>query len=322
MVKLSRTINKSVIPYGDGFLEMLAAERGASLLTLASYQNDLVHFFTITKVPNITTITNQHIQAYICHLSERGMRPSTLARRLSALRQYFHFLMSEQHCSQDPTRSIDLPRQSRNLPKILSEQDVMQLITYTYSDTSPEGLRLTALLEILYATGMRVSELISLPLSILGIQNQSFEAALIIQGKGRKERLVPLTPQAIQSIEAYLTIRNTLLGSNKCSPWLFPSYGNKGYLTRQRFAQLLKNLALNAGIDPAKVSPHVIRHAFATHLLSHGADLLTLQKLLGHADISTTQIYTHINSEHVSKLVHKHHPLSHANERLNSCNIT
>lgn len=302
---------KSTIPFGDAFLEMLAAERASSQLTLSSYRNDLSHFFAFLKHQPIGTIDRQHIQAYMCHLGEKEMSPATLARRLSALRQYFRFLMSEQHCDRDPTQGIDLPRQGRPLPKVLSEHAVVSLISGAYEAHSPEGLRLTALLEILYATGMRVSELVSLPLSVLRIQNKTINPALIIKGKGRKERMVPLTPPAIDALTSYLTVRNTFLEKDKPSAWLFPSYGSTGHLTRQRFSQLLKDLAVRTGLDPGKISPHVLRHAFATHLLSHGADLLTIQKLLGHADISTTQIYTHINAEHINKLVHTHHPLNH-----------
>ncbi|MEI8295553.1 MAG: site-specific tyrosine recombinase XerD [Alphaproteobacteria bacterium] len=300
-----------MIPKLDGFLEMLTVERGAAHLTLVSYRSDLVDFFTFTKISDPTHTKRQHVQDYLYSLSQSGKQGSTLARRISALRQYFHYLMSEKYCEHDPTKGVDLPRTLKSLPKILSEDDVELLLSTAHADKTREGVRCAALLEMLYATGMRVSELVTLPLSVLRLQpkEQTVSNALIIQGKGRKERLVILTPPAIEAIHAYLSIRPSFIKNEAAKRWLFPSSGAQGHLTRQRFAQCLKDIALKAGIDPAKVSPHVIRHAFATHLLRRGADLLAIQKLLGHTDISTTQVYTHVVSDHLNELVTQYHPL-------------
>jgi integrase/recombinase XerD len=304
-------IDDTMMPTLEGFLEMLAAERGAASLTLVSYRTDIVHFFEYIKILDPTHINRQHIQDYLYHLSQQGKQATTLARRVSALRQYFHYLMSEKQCTQDPTQGVDLPRRTQSLPKILSEEEVTLLLSSAHADKTPEGVRCTALLEMLYATGMRISELMTLSLSTLRLQppDKTVSNALVIQGKGRKERLVLLTPPAIEALQVYLIIRASFIKNEASKRWLFPSSGQLGHLTRQHFAQWLKGLALKAGVDPGKVSPHVIRHAFATHLLRRGADLLVIQKLLGHADISTTQVYTHVVLDHISELVNQHHPL-------------
>jgi integrase/recombinase XerD len=229
-----------------------------------------------------------------------------VARRLSALRQFHKFLMSEAMRADDPTAALDGPRQGRRLPKLLTEADVERLIATAAADQSAPGTRLTALVELLYATGLRVSELVSLPLSAVA----RGAAFMIVRGKGGKERLVPIGARARAAIDAYLLVRNSFLGEGQVQRWLFPSQGASGHLTRHRCAQLLKELALKAGIDPAKLSPHVLRHAFATHLLAHGADLRSVQQLLGHADIATTEIYTHVDAERLTKLVTSAHPLA------------
>ena len=236
------------------------------------------------------------------------------ARRLSALRQFYRFLVNEGLRQDDPSAGIDSPRQGRPLPKILSEQEVEALLTAARASKDAEGLRLTAMVELLYATGLRVSELISLRLAA----TQRDQRLLVVRGKGNKERMVPLSEAARRSLADYLAVRAAFLpkrGRGKeaepqDSPWLFPSRAASGHLTRHRVAQLLKDLASRAQLDPAKVSPHVIRHAFASHLLDHGADLRALQKMLGHADISTTQIYTHVLGERLKSLVQTHHPLA------------
>lgn len=290
---------------------MLAAERGAAPLTLLSYRTDIIHFFRFVKNTDAIDVCRQHIRDYLHHLSKEGKQATTLARRISALRQYFHYLISEKYCTQDPTQGVDLPRKTKTLPKVLSEDEITLLLNTARTDTTAEGVRGAALLEILYATGMRVSELVSLPLSVLRLQppEQTVSNTLIIQGKGRKERLVLLTPPAIDALQSYLHIRFRFVKNEKVKQWLFPSSSQQGHLTRQHFGQWLKNLALKAGIDSTKVSPHVVRHAFATHLLRRGADLLVIQKLLGHADISTTQVYTHVVLDHINELVNQHHPL-------------
>jgi integrase/recombinase XerD len=242
-------------------------------------------------------------------LSDDGMTASTAARRLSALRQFFKFLVQENIRKDDPAALLDAPKRARPLPKLLSEDDVDRLLTEarTLRDDPAESARLTALLEVLYATGLRVSELVGLRWPPFG-DDARF---LVIRGKGDKERLVPLSEPARQAIEDYAGWRNDFI-AGKTSPWLFPSRGESGHLTRQRFGQLLKDLAVQADINPAKVSPHVLRHAFASHLLARGADLRAVQKMLGHADISTTQIYTHVLEARKQALVRQHHPLAKA----------
>jgi tyrosine recombinase XerD subunit len=236
------------------------------------------------------------------------MKPATAARRLSALRQFFRFLAQEGIRSDDPAALLDAPKRARPLPKILSEEEVDRLLEASRKlrDDPAESARLNCLLELLYATGLRVSELVGLRWPPFG-DDARF---LVIRGKGGKERLVPLSEPARKAVEAYAGWRSEFLAPKQVSPWLFPSRGDSGHLTRQRFGQLLKDLAVAAGLSPSKVSPHVLRHAFASHLLARGADLRAVQKMLGHADISTTQIYTHVLEARKQALVREHHPLA------------
>ncbi|MDF3034294.1 MAG: recombinase XerD [Alphaproteobacteria bacterium] len=300
-------------PEVDAFLEMLIAERGAARNTIDAYRQDLSQFVDFIKgglalPPSLCHITADQITQYLIHLSRQGREATTLARHLSALRQFYQFLVSEGWAAQNPTTTIDAPRPQRPLPKTLSEAEIVRLLEGARTQTDAEGRRLYAMLETLYASGLRVSELVSLPL-------RSFhpdKPFLLIKGKGGKERLVPLSEPAIAALTSYLTVRLSFLQpvSDGSQKWLFPSSSKEGHLTRQRFGQLLKELALAVNLDADKVSPHIIRHAFATHLLRHGADLLTIQKLLGHADLSTTQIYTHVITDHLKDLVNRHHPLA------------
>jgi integrase/recombinase XerD len=293
----------------DSFLEMLSAERGLAQNSLLAYRNDLADFsgFLTGRNENPETIGTDALRLYMQGLSDEGMTASTAARRLSALRQFFKFLVQENIRKDDPAALLDAPKRARPLPKLLSEDEVDRLLTESRSlrDDPAESARLTALLEILYATGLRVSELVGLRWPPFG-DDARF---LVIRGKGNKERLVPLSEPARQAIEDYAGWRSDFI-AGKTSPWLFPSRGESGHLTRQRFGQLLKDLAVQADINPAKVSPHVLRHAFASHLLAHGADLRAVQKMLGHADISTTQIYTHVLEARKQALVRQHHPLA------------
>jgi integrase/recombinase XerD len=293
-------------PQVEAFLEMLTAERGAAALTLVAYGRDLADFASFLKGEAVTGASQADLRRYLARLDAQGMTPRTVARRLSALRQFHKFLMSEGLRQDDPTAILASPRQGRRLPKFLSEADVGTLLATAAEDESPEGLRLSAMLELLYASGLRVSELVALPLGPLTRQ----ERTLIVRGKGDKERLVPLGAAARRAVDAYLGVRAHFLAGNKPSRWLFPSSAEDGHLTRHRCGQLLKDLALKAGLDPAKLSPHVLRHAFATHLLAHGADLRSVQQMLGHADIATTQIYTHVEAERLKTLVETHHPLA------------
>lgn len=306
-------------PQIEPFLEMLAAERGAARNTLEAYERDLKAYagFLSKRGGAPETAGVEDIRAFLGRLARAGMAPRTAARRLSALRQFYRFLLSEGLRADDPSAGVDSPRQGRPLPKILSEAEVGRLLDTAHADAEaggPEALRLTALVELLYASGLRVSELVGLRLAAA----QRDQRLLIVQGKGGKERMVPLSAAARRALAAYLDVRGYFLttrgkgakAEKVASPWLFPSRAAEGHITRHRVAQLLKDLARQADIDAAKVSPHVLRHAFASHLLDHGADLRSLQKMLGHADISTTQIYTHVLGERLKSLVQEHHPLA------------
>ena len=300
------------------FLDMLTAERGASAHTVEAYTRDLADFlaFLAAKGKSAKTAAPEHIRAYFAGLARKGLAPTSRARKLSAIRQFFRFLLGEAVRADDPCSAIDSPKLGRPLPKILSLAEVEALLkaAKNASDTAEEGaprrraLRLYAALETLYATGLRVSELIALPRNVLTADDR----VLTIKGKGGRERLVPLNETAQKSLQAHLAaVGAAEQAGERTSPWLFPSTGDQ-HLTRQRFGQELKALALTAGIEPARVSPHVLRHAFASHLLERGADLRTVQQLLGHADISTTQIYTHVIEERLRRLVEEHHPLAQA----------
>ena len=306
MIQLKKPVN----PLIDSFSTMLVAERGATVNTVSAYLNDISHFekYLIENEidSKIEGCSKDSISNYIKYLSKNGLNPRTATRRLSSLRQFFLFLQSENHRSDNPTNNVDGPRQIKSLPKLLSEEEVEQLFDQANQIVGPEGIRLVCLLEIVYATGLRVSELISLPNTAL-TQDQNI---LLVRGKGGRERLVPLTISALDSINAYREVRHVFLKSNRESKFLFPSRSKEGFLTRRRVGQLLKDLAIASNINPEKVSPHVLRHAFATHLLDRGADLRSLQKMLGHADISTTQIYTHVLSKRLVSVVSSHHPLA------------
>lgn len=294
---------------------MMAAERGAARNTLDAYRRDLRDFATHARrhqvAPEAADVAT--LRGYIAAQAAAGMAPRTAARRMSTLSQFFRFLLGEGIRDDDPTTLIDRPRQSLRLPKYLSEADVDRLLAAARAAATPAGLRLAALMEVLYATGLRVSELVGLPLSALAAEDD----VLIVRGKGGKERIVPLTDPAMACLGAYAKVRATFVAravatrhGRADSPWLFPSRSRFGHLTRARFAQLLNDLAIAAGLDPARVSPHVIRHSFASHLLAHGADLRSLQQMLGHADITTTQIYTHVQAGRLQSLVRQAHPLA------------
>jgi len=295
----------------EAFLEMLAAERGAAANTRAAYGRDLRHFagFLAGRGVGLAAATAADLRAYLAALDRAGLARTTAARRLSALRQFHRFLQAEGVRSEDPTAALDAPRRARPLPKLLGEAEVEALLVAARQREGPEGLRLVALLEVLYATGLRVSELVGLPLAAVARDPR----VLVVTGKGGRERMVPLSEPARAALAAYRAERAHFLPEGTTSPWLFPSRGKSAHLTRQRVNQLLRELALEAGIAPAKVSPHVLRHAFASHLLDHGADLRAVQQMLGHADISTTQIYTHVLNARLKALVEQHHPLARRN---------
>lgn len=300
------------------FLEMILTERAASLNTVQSYQRDLEHYIAFNK-DNENILFNtvrDDLKSYLKFLEKKAYAASTASRKLSCLRQFYKFLYAEAIRDDNPTLGLDSPSIRRSLPKLLSEKEVSQLLTTAArrADKSHhiKDIRLVALLELLYATGLRVSELVGLPRATF----RSGEPYIYVRGKGNKERLVPLSERALKAVAYYIDVMKTAknikghLKYGKDNQWLFPSRGKSGHLTRHRFSQLLKALAIEASIEPTKLSPHVLRHAFATHLLSNGADLRAVQKMLGHADISTTQIYTHVLEERLKSLVHKKHPLA------------
>ncbi len=300
------------------FLDMLAAERGAARNTLDAYRRDLSGYvlFLARSGQRLTDATARTIELYLAEAAAEGLSPASRARRLSALRQLYRFLEHEGLAASNPTERIEAPKRTKPLPKILSVSEVESLLATAARATEGvtgrdrvRAVRLAALIEVLYATGMRVSELVSLPRSVVNGDPR----LLTIKGKGGRERLVPLNQKAKAALDRYLGLGRS--PSDGVAPmaatrWLFPSKSVEGHLTRQRFAQDLKELALAAGLDPERVSPHVLRHAFASHLLDRGADLRAVQQLLGHADISTTEIYTHVLEERLKAVVLTHHPLA------------
>ncbi len=303
------------------FLDMLAAEQGAGDNTLQAYRHDLADLsdFLSGAGQTFVTATTDNLRSYLADLDTRGFKSSSVARRLSALRHLFRFLLSERIRSDDPAAILSGPKRGRSLPKVLSIKDVDRMLTRAReltqaADASPlrrlRAMRLYCLLEVLYATGLRVSELVALPRSAATRDARM----IVVRGKGSKERLVPLNDASRQAMADYLaTMGSQRLEKRKnaaASKWLFPSFGESGHLTRQHFARDLKELAVASGLAARQVSPHVLRHAFASHLLHNGADLRIVQTLLGHTDISTTQIYTHVVEERLKSLVRDLHPLA------------
>jgi integrase/recombinase XerD len=303
------------------FLDMLAAEQGAGPNTLDAYRRDLTDLseFLARNGRAFTSVETEGLRDYLADLDARGFKSSSVARRLSAMRHLFRFLLNERIRSDDPAAVLSGPKRGRGLPKVLSISDVDRLLARAKALTeAPEAsvlqrlraIRLYCLLEVLYATGLRVSELVALPSSAA----RRDARMIVVRGKGNKERLVPLNEASRQAMADYLAAREALEPEKKknaaSSKWLFPSFGESGHLTRQHFARELKELAASAGLAPRLVSPHVLRHAFASHLLHNGADLRIVQTLLGHTDISTTQIYTHVVEERLKSLVRDLHPLA------------
>ncbi|KAA2214544.1 site-specific tyrosine recombinase XerD [Teichococcus oryzae] len=286
----------------EAFLEMLAAERGAARNTLAAYAadlGDLAAFLREREPRGLAAASADSLRAYLARLAEEGLSARTAARRLSAMRQFFRFLAREGVRPDDPTELLDSPRQGKSLPKALRTAEVTALLEAAARLPGRRGPLTAAVLELLYCSGLRASELVELPANALAQD----EALVMVRGKGNKDRLVPISGRARAAVLA-------LRDPKKPTRWLFPSYGASGHLTRQSLVLLVKQAALEAGIDPARVSPHVLRHSFASHLLEGGADLRALQMLLGHADIATTQIYTRVLEERLRELVETHHPLA------------
>jgi integrase/recombinase XerD len=314
MAAMARPSRQPVATETELFLDMLAAERGAGPNTLTAYARDLADFsdYLVTKKRTIANAATEEVRGYLRHLAKREFAATSVARRLSAIRQLYRFLYAEGRRADDPAAIVEGPKRGRTLPKVLSIEEVDRLIATARDSRKPEqtageqlrAARLYCLLELVYATGLRVSELVALPASAAARSARM----LIVRGKGDKERLVPLNDAAKRAMTDYRALV-AKAGQDAQAKWLFPSFGESGHLTRQHFARELKELAVAAGLRPNKVSPHVLRHAFASHLLHNGADLRVVQTLLGHADISTTQIYTHVLEDRLKSLVRDLHPL-------------
>jgi integrase/recombinase XerD len=303
----------------ENFLEMMSAERGAALNTLEAYQRDLndTALFLIYCNETLRDASTNGIRAAVTDLSKRHFAPASQARHLSTLRQFYQFLFAEGLRQDDPTTTIDSPRSVRSLPKVLEADDVGRMLDLAEQEalnepkTARVAKRLYAMVETLYATGLRVSELVSLPVLAAHV-NRDY---ILLKGKGGKERIVPLSQKSKTALALWLDVRHlrlnsTLTASLSANPWLFPANSETGYVARQVFARELKDLGCRAGISPHLLSPHVLRHAFASHLLQNGADIRVVQELLGHSDISTTQIYTHVLSHRLQSLVQDCHPLA------------
>lgn len=295
----------------QGFLQAFLAERGPSPHTFEAYQQDLVQANKIMQEAfkvDLVDASTSHIHQYILVLQEKGQSSASIARRLSALRQFFVYLCRQIPGKTNPMLGVRTPRLSPNVPIFISEENVGRLLQQRMDGDSPEDRRFSALLELLYGSGLRVSEAVSLPFK--SIQVHESEPCVIVSGKGRKERMLPLNPPTLHAMTRYLGVRSFFgkRAGTKGSGWLFPSNSQTGHLTRQGFAKYLKQCAVEVGLPD--VSPHTLRHAFATHMLHRGADLVVLQRMLGHADLRTTQIYTHVLSEQLVNLLAQHHPLA------------
>jgi integrase/recombinase XerD len=295
--------------WAEAFLEMMSVERAAAKNTLTAYARDLgdAAAFLTARGRDLADAAAEDVEAYFAALGARGLAPATAARRRAAVRQFYRFVLGEGWRRDDPVRRVEAPKKGRSLPNVLSREEMNRLIAAAGAKDGAQGLRLGCMVELAYASGLRISELTGLTLAVLARD----PAYLIVKGKGGKERLAPLNEASRAAVKAYLEVRPGFLPKgDKANPWLFPSRGKGGRLTPRRFAQLLDEAAADAGIDPARVSPHVLRHAFATHLLEGGADLRVVQTLLGHADIATTQIYTHVAGDRLREVVQNRHPLS------------
>lgn len=280
---------------------MLSAEKGRARNTIYSYNLDLTD--AEQKCGELSMIAGPQLQSYFMNLFRDGVRPSSISRKASALRQFYKFMNAEKLMDRNPMQSVELPKRTKALPKYLSEDDIEALIGAT--DDIGHSKRLRAMIEMLYASGLRVSELVGLPVAAI------LKDKLLVRGKGSKERMVPIHQTALDAIEEYMKVRPAFFpAGKKASPFLFPGIGASGHLTRDGFFKILKKCAVMAGISPSKVSPHVLRHSFASHLLTGGANLRAIQTMLGHEDISTTQIYTHVMPEKLKSAVNMHHPLA------------
>lgn len=293
----------------ETFLEMMAVERSAAANTLDAYRRDLddaAQFLSRHSGRDLMTAGEADLIAYLRHVADQGMAVRTQNRRLSALRQFFGFIWAEGWRTDNPASRLASPKMGHSLPKVLSEDEVNALLTAARNIPGPRGTMVVALMELVYATGMRVSELVGLPYAAVARDPE----VLIVRGKGDKERMIPLNDHAREAVRIWLSERQKSLPKNRPSRWLFPSSSHEGHLTRAAFTAIVQRLGLKAGISRRRLSPHVLRHAFASHLLAGGADLRVVQEVLGHADIATTEIYTHVVDKAKTVLVHTHHPLA------------
>lgn len=299
----------------ENFLEMLTSERGSANNTIEAYRLDLECLVEFIASKSIEELNLDDLRDFIIYLKKQGYSPRSINRKISAIKQFYQFLVSENLIEASPAIELELLKQPRNLPKMLQENEMDQLLDYLSCKTSPEDLRLNAMIVILYSSGLRVTELVTLKLNNFEYENGKISPIFKVIGKGNKERIAILNQQAINALSNYLEIRELFVPLKKIENylWLFPSNSKEGHLTRNRFGQLLKEAALNAGINPEAVSPHVLRHSFATHLLTNGADLRSIQELLGHSSIATTQIYTHISNKQLKNIIEKFHPLGKIN---------
>lgn len=289
------------------FLEMMSAERGASANTLEAYGRDVEEFLTYCGGMALKEISRDDVGDFVQYLGREGRSPKTVARKLSAVREFFKFLYTEKDIKDNPAADVLTPKQEKPLPKFLSEDEIKRLIAAAKECSGPKGRQMTAMLELMYASGLRVSELVSLPENCINFDRRQ----VFVRGKGGKERVVPVAPAAIQAVFDYLEQRDCFICEGRRSIWLFPSKSSRsGHISRDTFFKRLKELAVKAGIYPSRVTPHVLRHSFATHLLNHNADLRSVQKMLGHESINTTEIYTHILSDKLLETVQKLHPLA------------
>lgn len=289
------------------FLEMMSAERGASANTLEAYGRDVEEFLTYCGGMALKEISRDDVGDFVQYLGREGRSPKTVARKISAVREFFKFLYTEKDIKDNPAADVLTPKQEKPLPKFLSEDEIKRLIAAAKECSGPKGRQMTAMLELMYASGLRVSELVSLPENCINFDRRQ----VFVRGKGSKERVVPVAPAAIQAVFDYLEQRDCFIREGRRSIWLFPSKSSRsGHISRDTFFKRLKELAVKAGIYPSRVTPHVLRHSFATHLLNHNADLRSVQKMLGHESINTTEIYTHILSDKLLETVQKLHPLA------------
>lgn len=290
----------------EEFLEMMSAERGASENTIDAYARDLAQFWEFSPKTDISAITKEDISAFIIFLSkQKNAATKSINRKLSTLREYFKFLYTEKEIKTIPTQNIQGGKPERPLPKYLSINEINLLVEKASNNPQKKWQRISVMLKLMYACGLRVSELVSLPENSINFEKK----IILVKGKGNKERIIPIADAALKAVKQYIDIREVFIPSGRKSQWLFPSYASSGHFTRHAFYQDIKELAVLCGISPSKITPHTLRHSFATHLLNKNVDLRSVQKMLGHASIATTEIYTHVANERLVEIIKSKHPL-------------